>query len=268
MTSHLSTSSFDVAAGAPAGTRRSGEASRVAAVLRRSLAYPPYAALITVGVIAVFHLIAAHLVVNQPLPDDRLLAKVRALTGDVSPVLIVAGDSRGRTGINPIQIAAALGVPQKSAVNIALPGCDTSSMRAAYRSFVRQETANPIMLMNLTIFSVNDAARKRAEMHDELLWSIDWKDRFRVAPMGRAIVATFQPEKAIYRKMRDAIFPSVPPITEQGFKGRGSGDWSEAFIASNVRLMSHDWYAGFQSSGIRWQQTERDLLALQTKGVQ
>ena len=193
----------------PERSRQSSEVEIVAArpenaplPVRRSLRFRwPIGGAYAVAFILIAHAAVSLVLVPDPIADQPLRRKILALTERSRPWMIIAGDSRAQVHVRPDVLAESFGWPESAIVNIGMPVCEVSSVLAAYREFSDRFAHNPIMLVSTSIFGVNDGAREEHFIHDETVWSLSVVQRFRLLPPGRALLATFLPERGLLRQI-------------------------------------------------------------------
>ena len=232
-------------------------------LLRRT----PNGALMALAYIAALHLVTSYVLVPRPVAGDTLRHKVMALTATHRPRVVIAGDSRAERQIIPAVIARKLEIPEADVVNIARPACESSGVLAAYRESSDRFAGAPIMLISVSLFSVNDRENEDMYLNDEVLWSLSLAERFRVVGPQRALLAAFLPERALFRGLRDVFSPSEDTYSERGFRGfpgEPPRDRVERWEEAWRRLRDAD----VDINGLRWRQLQRDLQGLKAAGVQ
>ena len=115
------------------------------------------------GAWALTLLVAIHVTLNTivfPDPPARevLRQKIRTLTAGTPPRVIVAGDSRALSHVDPRVVASQLDLPAEDVVNIAINGCGPSCALAGYREFAGAFADRPVMILSVSFFEVNDRA--------------------------------------------------------------------------------------------------------------
>jgi len=217
--------------------------------------------------VAGVHLLVSRVLVPRPVARDFVRHKVMALTATGRARVVIAGDSRAERHIVPDVIAGQLGLPADDVINIARPACESSGVLAVYREFADRFCPSPIMLISVSMFSVNDRENEDMHLNDAVLWSVGLVDRFRLVRPQRALLATFLPERALYRQIRDRLRPPRGTVPERGFRG---------FYAKPSREVFEGWVSYWalhrddpaEIAGVRWRQLRRDLESLKAAGVQ
>ena len=224
-----------------------------------------------VAFILIAHTTVSLVLVPDPIADQPLRRKVLALTERHRPRMIIAGDSRAQVHVRPDVLAESFGWPDSAVVNIGMPIREVSSVLAAYREFSDRFAANPIMLVSVSVFSVNDGAGGNF-IHDELIWSLNLLERFRLLPPGRAFLATFLPERALVRRLvRGRHIDEDTVVPEFGFVGKSAGGtvrFSHDSVRRQMTGVQRGWFGDAQIDAIRWNRFETDLESLTEEGVQ
>ena len=239
----------------------------MAAALRRL----PVGALGACLLVGLIHVVVSGWVVPHPVARESLRRKVIALTEHDRPSLLIAGDSRAERTLMPEVIAAHVGMPPSSVVNIAFRSCDSSATLAAYREFSGRFATAPIMLISVSLFSVNDTANTHPYIRDEILWAIGLVDRMRLVSMKEAVKTSFLAERELlyqYLVGRPRV-PCSDPVPERGFLGKTEvgcvNTTSEWFERTRSTVLV---YPTPVIDGIRWRQLEADLQSLIQAGAQ
>ena len=217
------------------------------------------------------HLFVSRLIVPYPIAREPLRRKVIALTALDRPSVIVAGDSRAQVHIRPDVVAQQLGWPKNEVTNIGLFLCEPSAVSAAYREFAHRFADSPIMLLSVSVYSVNDGITDARYINDETLRSVGVWDRFQLVPVQRALAATFLPEKDAWRLLTDKAHERAQPVPQRGFLGKPayeSDGFSDEVVARQGSELTRCWFARPRIQGIRWRQFEADLRTLRERGVQ
>ena len=227
----------------------------------------PAGALIALACVAGIHLLVSRVLVPRPVARDFVRHKVMALTATGRARVVIAGDSRAERHIVPDVIAGQLGLPTADVINIARPACESSGVLAIHREFADRFCPSPIMLISVSMFSVNDRENEDVYLNDAVLWSVGPVDRFRLVRPQRALLATFLPERALYRQIRDRLRPPRDSVPERGFRGFYAEPPREVFegLARYWALHRDD---PAEIAGVRWRQFRRDLESLEAAGVQ
>lgn len=225
-----------------------------------------------VAFILIAHAVVSLVLVPDPIADQPLRRKVLALTEQHRPRMIIAGDSRAQVHVRPDVLAASFGWPDSAVVNIGMPLCEVSAVLAAYREFSDRFSVNPIMVVSISVFGVNDGARKEHFIHDETIWSLSVVQRFRLLPPGRALLATFLPERGLVRRLvRGRHIDKDTVVPEFGFVGKSGGGavrFTHDSVRSQMSDVQHGWFGNAQIDAIRWTRFVSDLEGLIDEGVQ
>lgn len=240
-------------------------------MLTRIVRRLPAGALLACFIVLLTHLGVSRLIVPHPIAREPLRRKVIALTEFDRPSLIAAGDSRAQVHIRPGIVAQELGWPEEQVINAGLFLSEPSAVLAAYREFAHRFPPAPIILISVSFYSVNDGITDARYINDEVLWSVGVLDRFRLVPPGRALMATFLPEKACWRLLTDKAFDRARPVPHRGFLGKpasGSEGFSPEVVARQGIELKRCWFAKPRIQGIRWRQFQADLRSLRDGGVQ
>lgn len=250
--------------------RRIGRMHPFVLVAIRHGRHLPAGALLVCTLIVITHWAATRMF-PKPVAQQGLREKVMALTESAKPKVIIAGDSRALQGIEPRLLAIQLQLPENEVVNIAYSAADSSAMLYAYREFSGRFVDRPIMILNSSFFSVNDAT-PGVMIDDEWLWPLTWNERRRLVGIARATAAEFLPEKALWFRLLDTLSPGVPPVPNQGFISKvsrnGTSDWSQQHIREYSHMWIDLWYGDGNVDGIRWQKFETNIKSLHNNGVQ
>ncbi len=235
----------------------------------------PSGAILGVVFIVLIH-IGATALYPRPIARDDLRQRVRTLTAAAAePLILVAGDSRAHSQVIPRVVAEQVGVSSKTVVNIAAPRSATPTARALYNEFAGRFSRRPLMILNVSLAYGNDGANPTWYLTDELLWSLNLLDRYRVAGTSRAALATFMPERALYRackhKAMDWLGGGADQVVDHGgYRGNGvnkdmplpSAEWDR-----QIDIYRRNWFGTANVSGAKWQQLRRDIQALLDAGV-
>ncbi|MCH9035464.1 MAG: hypothetical protein IID42_13335 [Planctomycetes bacterium] len=241
--------------------------------VRRSSRYRwPIGGAYAVAFILIAHTTVSLVLVPDPIADQPLRRKVLALTERHRPRMIIAGDSRAQLHVRPDVLAESFGWPDSAVVNIGMPLCEVSAVLAVYREFSDRFAHNPIMVVSISLFGVNDGARKKHFIHDETVWSLSVFQRFRLLPPGRAFLATFLPERGLVRQLvRGRHIDENTVVPEFGFVGKSGGGavrFSHDSVRSQMIDVQQGWFGEAQIDGIRWKRFVSDLESLIDEGVQ
>ncbi len=239
--------------------------SRVRAVLRRV----PSGAVWAVVLVSLVHL-AGPWCLDQPVAREALRRKAKALTARASPSLVLAGDSRARAGLIPSVFAGELGLPASQVVNISETACDSSAVLFAYREFSSRFAERPVLLLGVSVFSVNDGADQL--IGDELLWGLSLWERSQLVSPGRVIASCFLPEKAVWNTCTSwLIRPAEAPVVDGGYcrmhRQANIAKWSPQARRGAVQTLSTQWYDQPCVNGVRWGKLDRDLQAFVDAGM-
>lgn len=261
MIDRSSTSSFD----AP-GQSASTAARRTLRAWRRrlpgGLLWLPVLVLLVHGAGGVFF--------RQPVASETLRHRTRALTASARPALILGGDSRVQCGLDPTVIADELGLPRPQVANIANSAGDSTRLWCLYREFADQFTERPVILLGVSLFSVNDGAG--IVPCDELLWSVSFRERCQIAPAGRALASCFFAERALWRTLTSPDWLGGGDNTRSEDPHRYARltlkHWSATDRRAAAATMHTEWYQAPRLEGVRWAQLQRNLAALTAAGAQ
>jgi len=207
---------------------------------------------------------AAVVVYPEPVARGCLREKVRDLTRDRRPSVLIAGDSRFESAVIPAVLAKQLGLAEEEVMNIAETACEPAAVIAAYREFAGLFAPEPLMVLNVSFFCINDGAREI--VGDELLWPLGWDERLELAGPGRALAAFFLPEKAAWNRLSGLWPVTLRRYGEAGFEAvPGEANlrrWSTDARRRRAQALSHWWYSSPKTDGLRRRQLERDLETL------
>ncbi|MHC4441290.1 MAG: hypothetical protein ACYTA5_01730 [Planctomycetota bacterium] len=233
----------------------------------------PWGAIIACSLLAAIHMVMSVWIFPHPVARSKLRYKVMALIAEERPVLIVAGDSRAEQQIVPAVMAQSLGLPVKKIINTATSAGDSSSVLAICQEFAERFESNPIMLISVSLFSVNDGANAPDYLGDEVLWPLSLSDRLQIVPLRQAITSEFLPEIQLYRQINDYFHPPTPSrkiMPTQGFFNQYSNHINLSPSHMN-RVIEHGrkyWFSNPRIDGVRWQKLKKDLLSLRNLGIQ
>ncbi|MCP4590300.1 MAG: hypothetical protein GY842_06130 [bacterium] len=232
----------------------------------------PHGVLAAVVMVVLTHLVVVMWLAPHPVARTSLRQKVIALTEDSAPVLLMAGDSRAEWNLDPRIVAAALRIDPMASVNIGCRACEHSTVLAAYREFADRFADAPIMVLSVSLFSVNDRANQPLYLPDEALWSMGTLERLRLTSLKRVIKSAFLPERALYRQLVEHVQDkNPPPVKRRGYAHVREGrqvDSSPAEVRRVLSLIEPEWFNDPVIDGTRWQLLEIDLQALCDAGVQ
>ena len=149
---------------------------------------------------------------------------------------------------------------------------ESSAVLAAYREFFERFASKPIVVISVSISSVNDSVILQGYLNDEVLWSVGPLDRLRLAPLKRALGCTFLPERELQRRLA-ACFrkPRLPAVAQRGFVGLTNDhrvDSTPGAVQDCVSRIDRGWFNQPVIDGVRWRQLEADLLSLIRAGAQ
>lgn len=252
----------------PLRTRGGARTARITAILSRL----PTGALAAVLFVGLFHLLVSVWIVPHPIAREALRNKIVALTEHHRPSLLIAGDSRAQRHLIPEVVADQLGLTPDNVVNIASASCESPVVVAAYREFAGRFTSAPIMVISVSIYSINDRANEPSALSKESLWSLGLVDRLRLATLPRALAAIFLPERELYRRL--VIRPREPSpaaVPERGFVGIAEDrciDSTPEGLRPAITYVNRVWFNNAEIDGVRWRQLQADLHNLIDAGVQ
>ncbi|MCH8147023.1 MAG: hypothetical protein IH987_03395 [Planctomycetes bacterium] len=222
--------------------------------------------------VLIAHAAFSLLLAPDPIADQPLRRKVLALTEPYRPRMIIAGDSRAELHVRPDVLAESLGWPASAVVNIGMPLCEVSAVLAAYREFSDRFSPHPIMVVSVSVFSVNDGAITEHYIHDETVWSLSVVERFRLLPPSRAFLATFLPERGLVRQLvRGRHIHEDTVMPEFGFVGKSGGDanrFSHDAVRAQMSDVQRGWFGEAQIDAIRWKRFVSDIESLIDESVQ
>lgn len=205
----------------------------------------------------------------EPVARVDLREKIRALTTGQRPSLIVAGDSRMECGVIPAQLAESLGLDSRTAVNLSETACDPSAFMAGFREFAPRFAPEPTIVLGISFFAVNDGATDI--LGDELLWSMDFVDRYRWVGLSRAVCTAFLPEKAVWQNLMRYWPSGTGDYPEAGFESvpghANVTGWSAEHRRARAEALRKWWYSDLRTQGIRRQRLGRDLRRLTESGA-
>ena len=152
-----------------------------------------------------------------------------------------------------------------------MPVCESSGVLAACREFADRFASDPIMLLSVSPYSVNDGVTDERFLGDEVLSSVSLTERLRLGPVKRALLGTFLPEKAWWRLLTDDAYEHADLPATNGFLGKlehSSAGLAPDELTHQADELRRYWFAHPHLAGIRWQLLESDLHILLDKGVQ
>jgi len=227
-------------------------------------------AVIACIVVTSIHTIISSVIFPYPVAQGLLRHKIATLPQFDQVSVIIAGDSRAHVQIIPEVIANELSIPVEKTINIAINSGDSSQTLAAYRELSTHFVHHPIMLLSVSLVTVNDRARDGGVPCQEMLWSIGLLDRFRLVSPQRALLATFLPERELCRRATQFAYTLPKPMAGRGFRGVHSHVQlnSPEAILSRVRRLDYVWYNDADIDGLRWQQLVKNMQTLLHQGVQ
>ena len=219
---------------------------------------------------ALAHAVVVTVLLPHVIAREEIRNKVLALTHNSRPRLVIAGDSRAARQLIPAVITAQLGWADSDAANIAVDNGGTTPVWAAYREFSHRFAPSPILIVSVSIWSVNDRTQTILP-DDELLWSMGLFDRLRLVSPKQALAATFIPERRLLQRIQNGFLPSVPMVQNRGFLGnptRASENFLSDVVKRQLSLLDVTWYRGPELDGIRWRQLEKNMTDLLEAGAQ
>ena len=232
----------------------------------------PRGALAACLFVALVHLVVSIWVFPRPVAHESLRRKIMVLTEHERPALLIAGDSRAESQVIPEVVAVGTGMSSGEVVNIAERSCEPSAVLAAYAEFADRFAPAPLMLLSVSIFSVNDGANDPRCLHDELLWSLGLRDRLRLVPLKRVVQAAFLAERECAQRIA-AWYHGRRPLTlsQRGFVSVAEDqrlDPASEHMQRGLAYLKRYWYCAAALQGIRRRQLEADLRQLLHAGVQ
>jgi hypothetical protein len=229
----------------------------------------PWGAVTALLLVLILHVWASYVKFPQPVARERLRQRIQILTRECRPRLIVGGDSRAAWQIHPSVVAQGLRWPVEDAVSIADTNCDSSCALAAYREFADRFAPSPILLLTVSLWSVNDQGKPLLE-NDELLWSLSFRDRCSLAGPTETLRGVFTPERRLFERLKSSWRGGPSVVPEFGFDGRRGirpQNFPADAVKRQVRLLEKEWYAGSNLDGVRWRALERDVEMLLDLGA-
>jgi hypothetical protein len=274
--SSISSSSDVLEAYAPAGVRSwPAVPVQVRALAQRLRAFGlrlPAGALWACVLIGLVHLLVAKWIVPYPVAREALRDKIVALTEGGRPALLIAGDSRAERHVIPDVVAAKVGTAPAAVANIAASACESSAVLAAYREFTNRFAPAPVMVISISLFSVNDRANSYPSLNNEVLWSLGLTDRVRLGGIREAVQATFLPERELYRRLLGrALHEHVTAVPGRGYLEVSASsclDTSTGIAANALAYIDRVWFNSAVVDGVRWRLLQTDLQTLLDLGVQ
>lgn len=228
----------------------------------------PRGLLVAVACGVLVHL-GASILCPEPVARVDLREKMRALTTDRRPALVVAGDSRMESGVIPGQLAESLGLDHRTAVNLAETACEPAAFMAGFREFGPRFAPQPTIVLNVSFFAVNDGATDI--LGDEALGSMGFIERCRWVGLSRAVCTSFLPEKAMWQSLMRFWPSGNGDYPEAGFESvpghANLAGWSPATRRVRAEALRKWWYSNLKLRGIRWQQLGRDIESLAGQNV-
>ena len=232
----------------------------------------PTGALAAALFVGLCHLVVSVWIVPHPIAREALRNKIITLTEHHRPSLLIVGDSRAQRHVIPEVVANELGTSVDNVVNIASASCESPVVLAAYREFAGRFAPAPIMVISVSVYSVNDRASEPSALSKETLWSLGLTDRLRLASLPRALGVIFLPERELYRRL--IVRPREPgpaAVPERGFVGIAE-DRCITLTPEGLRpamtYVDQVWFNEAEIDGVRWRQLQADLHSLVGAGVQ
>lgn len=231
----------------------------------------PHGAVLTLVFMLAFHLVATFLISPEARARPELREKILRLTRDCRPQVIIAGDSRAYRQVIPQMLIDRLGLDQKQVVNISLDACESSAVRAALDEFRGCFADHPILIISVSIWSVNDRANISGLLHDETLWSLPWWERFGLVDNLRAFRSLFLAEKLCYRKLTDRLWAAEDSPNDAlgylAFMNKPVSPDSDAW-RNHMQGVLGAWYNQPKIDGLRWSLLQSDLDYFRRQGFQ
>lgn len=213
----------------------------------------PWGAIAAVGILGVVHL-AAVLVCREPVARPVLRSKFRQLT-QADPRVVLIGDSRMKSGVQPALIERSLGLPSSSVVNLAESACDSPAITAAWKEFAPRLGHASLIVLNVSFFAVNDNATDI--LGDELLWDMSWADRLSTLATTRAVASVFLPEKMLWQRFISLGSWAQSEYRLGGFDSSPATEnvqsWSADQRRQRIEALRQWWYTDPKIDGVRWQ---------------
>ena len=237
--------------------------------IRAGLGRLPWGFLGAVAIILTVHLSVTAMF---PQPVAGSFIRKQAWTGlkAGTPAIIIAGDSRMQLGVNPDRLSERLTLPPGTTLNLAQPLGDSTTSLSAYRTFASRFAPRPVLLLGVSLFSINDGSSEM--FSEEFMRSRSLRDRVRIVRTAEAIAAEFLPEKGLWELSISPITevcPTqavryVPPIPASW----NVGTWKPRQTAAKMQWVWDNWFAEPNLDGIRWDKLVADINDLQALGAQ
>jgi len=230
----------------------------------------PAGALIACVLLICVHLVARHVLVPTPRAREALRVFFDAAAGQARPQLIIAGDSRGML-IPAAPMMDVLAAPAAAGVNVAAVHCGTTVMRLLLLERAPRCAGRPIVLMCVSVWSINDGKRWLPGEGDEMLWTLPIRDRLRVASFSQACAAEFIAEGRLFEYVSrrfDLVAPAPPLWGFPPMRPEYIAPFSRDAEDRQARVVADAWYAQPRLDGVRWRQFAVDLALLTDAGFQ
>lgn len=227
----------------------------------------PMGMIIACFLITLFHTVATCIIFPEPIARETLRQKVIALTADCRPSMLIAGDSRAETQIIPAVVAFELNLPIEEVANIAVPACESTAVLAAYREFKSRFRQKPVLLLSVSIWSVNDTSYFK---NDDALWAFSMADRLRLVSPGRALTLAFSSERLVLQGAWQWLTGGepMPTFSDQGYVRKEGRISEEPNFRQRADTVLNGWYSRPEVKGLRWQRFRTDLQSFLEEGVQ
>ena len=220
--------------------------------------------------VALIHGVISIGIFPQPVAREEIRDRVIAVTRDHRPSIVIAGDSRAAWQLIPEALSVVLSARPQDAVNIALKNSGTAPVAAVFRELGHRFAPSPIVVLSVSIWSVNDRTPAFAD-DDEILWSLSWLDRLRLVGPARAMQTAFLAERRLWQRAGSLLTLQPAEASNREFFGHEAGP-AERFtpegIQRQIDFLNSTWYARPKLDGIRWRRMEADLQSLVDAGVQ
>lgn len=230
----------------------------------------PAGGLWAVGMFLAIHLVAGW---RAPTPMARPSErrKVAAVTAQVRPSIVIAGDSRIESGLIPKAMAEAAGWDPDAAVNIAVPAGEPAATLAVCREYANRFLPGSVLVLGVSAYAMNDHADESL-LGDETLAMARRQERFKLTTARRALLTDFLPERDwIRRRFTEPFFEQAAPsvVAESGYRGKRKSNPLTMKEAREHSSELHElWLRQPQLDGVRARVTEEALAALMGMGFQ